>query len=217
CGALALILVEPLVGAGPVILSRVGGMDAFIARAVSVAVLVVLSYALVASLAMVAWHGGSTLREGVPPSVPVLIAGGFILGMIAVGTSGAVTALGDTMSPAGGLLEGLRQDLGPRSSFLIRLRWFHLLLAAGLAVAAIRWVDARRKAVAVRAVKWRLTVLRGLLLIQLAAGTATVILQAPVWLQLVHLLLGAAVWVLMVVCLVEAPVRRVRYKRDDRS
>jgi len=214
-GALALILVEPLVGAGPVILSGVGGVDAFIALAGSLGVLVILSYALVGSLAMVAWHGGSTPRERVPPSVPVLLAGGFLLGMIAVGMSGAVTALGDTVSPAEGWVEGLPQDLDARSSFLIQLRWFHLLLAAGLAVAAIAWVDARRKATGAQAANWRLTVLRGLLLIQLAAGTASVILQAPVWLKLVHLLLAELVWVLMCVCLSEAPARWPRYQGYD--
>jgi heme A synthase len=43
-----------------------------------------------------------------------------------------------------------------------------------------------------------------LLLIQLAAGAANVILLAPVWLQIVHLLLASAVWLLLVVCLAEA-------------
>ena len=48
-----------------------------------------------------------------------------------------------------------------------------------------------------------MTALRGLLLIQLAAGAANVILLAPLWLQILHLLLANLVWLLLVLCLAE--------------
>jgi heme A synthase len=42
-----------------------------------------------------------------------------------------------------------------------------------------------------------------MLLSQLAAGAANVILLAPVWLQILHLLLANVVWILLVLCLAE--------------
>jgi cytochrome c oxidase assembly protein subunit 15 len=40
-----------------------------------------------------------------------------------------------------------------------------------------------------------------------AAGAANVLLSAPVWLQLVHLLLAELVWILLIVCLAEGQAR----------
>ena len=199
--ALGLILVEALVGAGLVLMEWVGE-DASIGRAASIAVHLMITFALLASLALAAWHGGPK-REAAPPVVPTVIAGALILGMVVVGMSGSLTALGDTLFPPESLGQGLTQDLAPGAHFLIRLRALHPILSGAMVIGGILWADARRRVVSARGAKWRLTALRGLLLIQLAAGAANVILLAPVWLQILHLLLANLVWLLLVVCLVE--------------
>jgi len=200
--AAGLIVLEALVGAGLVLLRWVG-QDASIGRAVSIALHLIVTVALLASLEMVAWQGGPS-RAAVPPAVPAAIAVALAAAVVLVGMSGAITALGDTLFPAATLRAGLSQDLSPGAHFLIRLRALHPLLASALAIAGIVWADTRRRAVEPSGAKWRLTLLRGLLLIQLAAGAANVLLMAPVWLQIVHLLLANLVWLLLVLCLAEA-------------
>jgi heme A synthase len=199
--ALGLIIIEALVGAGLVLLQWVGE-DASVGRAVSIALHLTITLALLASLAMVAWR--SSPRETVPPSVRPWIAALLVAGVVVVGMSGAVTALGDTLFPSGSLAYGLAQDVAPRVHFLVRLRGIHPLLAGAIVVGGILWADGRRRVIELPQAKMRLTLLRGFLLIQLAAGVANVILLAPVWLQIVHLLLANLVWLLLVICLAEA-------------
>jgi heme A synthase len=200
--ALGLIIVEALVGAGLVVLHWVGE-DASTGRAISIALHLVITFALLASLALVAWFGGPT-RESAPPPVAPTMAVLLVLGMVVVGMSGALTALGDTLFPSLTLGQGLAQDLAPGAHFLIRLRALHPILSAAVVIGGVLWADARRRLVVRREAKWRLTALRGLLVIQLAAGAANVILLAPVWLQIVHLLVANAVWLCLVLCLAEA-------------
>ena len=45
--------------------------------------------------------------------------------------AGAVTALGDTLFPAETLAEGIEQDLSPSAHFIVRLRVWHPVFAAG--------------------------------------------------------------------------------------
>ncbi len=91
------------------------------------------------------------------------------------------------------------------ANLLLRLRLLHPLLALAVAGGAVGWADARRRAVAGTPAKWRLTLLRRMLLVQLAAGAANVLLLAPTWLQVLHLFLADLVWILLIVCLAEAP------------
>jgi heme A synthase len=201
--AMGLIVVEALVGAGLVVLQWVGE-DASTGRAISIVLHLIITFGLLASLTLVAWYG-APIREPVAPAVARWIAAVLIAGMTVVGMSGALTALGDTLFPPQTLAEGLLQDLDPAAPFLIRLRALHPVLSGVVVIVGILWADARRRVVLQRGAKWRLTALRGLLLIQLAAGAANVILLAPVWLQILHLLLANLVWLLLVVCLAEAP------------
>jgi heme A synthase len=199
--ALGLILIEAAVGAGLVLMQWVGE-DASVGRATSIALHLIITFGLLASLALVAWHGGPA-RAPVPPPVPRIIGGAFLLSLVVVGMSGALTALGDTLFPPDTLAQGLTQDVAPGAHFLIRLRGLHPLLSGAVVIGGIVWADARRRVVGTPGAKWRLTALRGLLLIQLAAGAANVILLAPVWLQIVHLLLASLVWLVLVLCLAE--------------
>jgi heme A synthase len=211
--SLALIVVEALVGAGLVLLHWVGE-DASTGRAVSIAVHLIITFALLASLTLVAWRAGPG-RSAVPPPVPIVAAVLLIVGIVIVGMSGAITALGDTLFPPQTLGQGLAQDIAPGAHFLLRLRALHPLLASVVVVAGMVWADGRRRAVEAASAKWRLTALRGLLLIQLALGAANVILLAPVWLQILHLLLANLVWLLLVVCLAEAAPRGAARQQPD--
>src|SRR5690606_40131227 len=115
-----------------------------------------------------------------------LVAAVGLLGILLTGASGAVAALGDTLFPARTLSEGLGADLSPASHFLLRLRVLHPFIAVvtgGYLLLAARAL-VRRESSSVAAY----TAVTVLVVGQLIAGLVNVILLAPVWLQLLHLL-----------------------------
>jgi heme A synthase len=119
------ILTEGLVGAGLVLFGWVA-KDASLGRAISMAVHLINTFLLLGALSLTVWWtmGGSTQnfqQRGI-------ITGGLFLGLAGVlvlGVSGALTALGDTLFPVSTLQEGLQQDFSPTAHFLIRLRLLH--------------------------------------------------------------------------------------------
>lgn len=122
-----------------------------------------------------------------------------ILGLLVLGVSGAIAALGDTLFPSTTLAEGLRQDISETAHILIKLRVLHPLLAVSVGaflVLASRWVARVRPSEDVRRAASAITVLYA---VQLGAGVTNLLLLAPVWMQLVHLLLADFVWMAVVV------------------
>lgn len=128
--------------------------------------------------------------------IPLAI--GFLL-MLVLGASGAVTALGDTLYPASSLAEGFRQDFDPGAALLVRLRVWHPVIAVlvgAYLVAASVWIRSRLPIASIRAMSYALI---GLFIAQLLLGAINVILLAPVWMQLVHLLAADLVWISFVI------------------
>ena len=117
----------------------------------------------------------------------------------------AVAALGDTLFPASSLAEGLREDLSPTSHLFLRLRLWHPVIAV-LGSGYLIWLATvllRRKP-DLRVRQLALT-LGGLVLIQIAVGLLNVALLAPVWTQLVHLLIADATWITLVLLALSSP------------
>jgi len=194
------MFVEAGVGAMLVLLQMTADNDTM-ARAMVMGVHLVNTLLLVGAMVLAAWLAGG--RPAPSPSTDRLSAtllGLAVLGMLVLGASGGITALGDTLFPAGSLAEGLRQDLSPTAHLLVRLRVFHPLLAvlvAGYTVVAA-FVTGPSKGPLAR----RLThAVVGFMVLQIVVGSVNVILLAPVWLQLVHLLVADLVWISLV-CLV---------------
>lgn len=197
-GSVFFILTEAAVGAG-LVLFRLVAENESVARALFMAGHLANTFVLLASLTLTA-HWLSTdaplRREAVSRLGGSLAAAAVAL--LVVGKSGAVAALGDTLYPAQSVLGGLAQDLSPTAHFLVQLRVAHpilaLLGALVLAFAASRVLQAVTDAAARRAA-W---VVAALALLQLAAGLLNVALLAPVWMQIVHLLLADALWIAFV-------------------
>ena len=107
--------------------------------------------------------------------------------MIVVASSGAIVALGDTLFPSESLLEGMKKDFDKSSHFLIRLRILHPIFAVTASV--LSWfgrnciVKFRNSNVSSYGKAVSLGVLSQVLL-----GFLNMILLAPVWMQMVHLL-----------------------------
>lgn len=191
--SLAFMLSEALLGAGLVIFGLVAD-NASAARAFVVAAHLLNTFLLLASLTLTVWwaSGGGWLnvakyRHGL---LPVSLGA---LAILVVSCTGAITALGDTLFPATSLRDGLEADLASGSHLLVRLRTIHPVLAVMSALYLMssvwRIADGRRSGTSTaRLLMW-------LLVLQLGAGVLNVLLLAPVWLQMVHLLLADAVWV----------------------
>jgi heme a synthase len=192
--SLFFILTEAAIGAGLVLFELVAD-NASMARALFMAAHLLNTFVLLACLALTAeWlSGGGRERPARHPRAALAVAAG-VFALLATGTSGAVAALGDTLFPSASLGAALEADLSATSHFLIRLRVLHPALAVGtgllLMVAAPRL--AATASARARGLARGVAVLAG---VQLAAGFLNVVLLAPVWMQLAHLLLADAIWI----------------------
>jgi heme A synthase len=147
---------------------------------------------LLACLALTAWFGAGNPAPKLRGKAAWMAAIGLAAVML-LSITGAISALGDTLFPAPTLAAGLAQDFNPASSLLLRLRGLHPLFAAAVgawltfyAVGRLRF----SKAGALRVV--------ALVWIQLLAGLVNFLLQAPVWMQIVHLLIADLLWISLV-------------------
>ncbi len=119
--------------------------------------------------------------------------------VLVVGVTGSLAALGDTLFPAHSLGVALQQDFSLKSAWLVRWRWMHPTVAV-LASVFFLWVLARAVQ---RSTYWNNRGLAALVLILLAVqyslGVMDVLLLAPVWLQVTHLLGADLLWTAFVV------------------
>jgi cytochrome c oxidase assembly protein subunit 15 len=123
-----------------------------------------------------------------------------------VGVSGSLAALADTLYPATTLRAALAQDINPNSPWMLHLRWAHpaLALLAGAAIVAL----VVRPLVRGVHVKGGGLVL-GLLGMQIVLGILDVLLLAPVWLQVVHLLGADCLWIALIVLAARTSIRPI--------
>ena len=189
------MITEALVGAGLVLFELVAE-NTSTTRALSISVHLLNTFLLIACISLTAWwaSGGRPIKIEAKDSSAWLLAIGFIAVLI-LGISGALTALGDTLFPVSSIEEGLRQDFSPTAHFLVRLRILHPTIAVIVGIyliIIISWVFSRMRH-RENMILGRLTIL--LILIQLLAGLINVYLLAPVWMQLIHLLLADLVWI----------------------
>ncbi len=197
-GALALMVVEALLGAGLVLL-RLVGTDSSVTRVVGMGLHLLTTFALLAALLLAGLWAHGTARPhftGQRPVSTLLLAS--LGALLVLGVTGAIAALGDTLFPARSLHEGLLQDASPTAHFLLRLRILHPVLAAAgasllLATAAVAAFMRPGRAVRRAALGVALAVLA-----QLLVGLVNLALLAPLGLQLLHLVLADVVWLAVV-------------------
>jgi len=196
--SLILIVIEALLGAGLVLFGLVAD-NASRMRAFSMVAHLVNTFFLLGALTLTAWwaSGGPGFRLRGQGRIGSLLLAGTI-GILLVGATGAIAALGDTLFPAASLSEGLRDSFSRDSHPLVRLRKLHPFLAIGVGlflILAARLIARVRPSPLTRRLADSLI---ALYLLQIFAGVVNVILLAPVWMQLVHLLLGDFVWIAFV-------------------
>jgi heme A synthase len=188
------MIVESLVGAALVLLQLVA-YNVSLARAVWMAGHLVSTFLLLGAIALTAWwaSGGEWLRlrkQGWVLWTQVFAA----IAMFVLGASGAITALGDTLVFGGGI-SPTESTLVAR---LVDLRIYHPILAliTGGFVALAAWTArVQRPSAATRWLSTAIWVVYGL---NLVLGAVNVALKAPVWIQIVHLLITDTIWILLV-------------------
>ena len=209
--AMILVLNEALLGALLVLLRLVGHNESA-AREVYLCFHFANTLLLLASLALSAeflsrprMRATTSLRHGmlVFPTLG-------ILAMLMVGVSGSLAALGDTLFPSTSLAGAFHQDFSATAPWLLRLRWVHPA-SAFIAGAFIAWllVQALRRTASSKTRALGMAVLCALL-VQYLLGVFDVLLRAPTWLQVVHLLGADVFWILLVLltanfCLIVKP------------
>jgi len=117
-----------------------------------------------------------------------------LIATITVGVSGSLAALGDTLFPSSSLRMAIEQDLAAGSPLLLRLRGLHPASAL-VAGAFVVWLLTRARR---RGSDRLTTVVLTLLGVQFVLGVLDVVLLAPVWMQIVHLLGADLYWVALV-------------------
>lgn len=192
------IITEALIGAG-LVLFRWVAQDASLGRAISIVFHLVNTFLLLGCLTLTGWwaSGGGRIQTTGRGIVSWMTIIGLI-GMLILGASGALAALGDTLFPSSNLGEAIQQDFSATAHFLIRLRIFHPSIAVIVSCYLIILSGYLRLRSGAGTVKRWSRILTILVVIQLAAGLVNVLLLAPVWLQLVHLLLADAVWIALI-------------------
>lgn len=195
--SLLLMMTEALVGAGLVLFQLVAE-NASVGRAIAMGAHLVNTFLLLTAMARTAWHAAPLIA---PPEAPLPLRARLLgrfgsAGLVLVGVSGAIAALGDALFPSESLAEALRVDLSPTSHVLIQLRILHPVFAVlvGSTLAGLApWIA--RSAGAGRGAARLASAIGGLVGLQIVLGVTNVLLLAPVWMQIVHLLVADLLWI----------------------
>lgn len=193
------IITEALVGAGLVLTGNTAE-TLTAARPFWMAGHLINTFILLAFLSLTAWYasGGKRFNFKAQPKVLVFLAIALI-GIFFVGLSGSVAALSSMLFPSNTLAEGLAKDFSAASNILLRLRISHPFLSISLGVFLIflaGWF--RAKAPENFQIKRWADFLSILVFVQFISGAITLLLLAPIVMQIIHLFLADAVWIAFV-------------------
>jgi heme a synthase len=188
------LVTEALIGAALVKLEQVA-QNASVGRAYSLSAHLINTLTLLACLALTVWWAAGGARLSLRGREAWLALPGIAL-LVLAGIGGAIAALGDTLFPATSLAAGFHADFDPAAHLFLRLRLLHPLLAAS----AGGWIVVYALTRAARLPESRPLAYStaALVGVQVVAGITNLLLLAPVWMQMVHLLLADLLWISLV-------------------
>ena len=207
--SLVLMLLEAAIGAS-IVLLRYVAHDASAPRAIWVGLHLVNTFLLVGALVVTALRAGGSHGPRVASSGRAALLTLAIALTLLVGASGAITALGDTLFPAGSLSAGMEADLSPGAHFLVRLRVIHPLVAVVSALVLMGLaglVSFERPSPALKAAAMAVAATQ---LAQIGVGLLNLVLLAPITIQIAHLLFADLAWIALVVFVHRARLERPR-------
>jgi cytochrome c oxidase assembly protein subunit 15 len=203
------MLGEVAIGAALVLLHLVGDNDS-ISRAVIMGVHLLNTFLLVGAMTLTAHFagGGPGFRVRGHGTLSWLAIGS-VVGIMFVGASGGVAALGDTLFPAESLGTALAQDLSTTAHVLVRLRIVHPFVAVGVAMLVLftRVAFHSKRGDNPGVGQWGL-LLRVLVVGQMMLGLVNTMLLAPIWMQLAHLFVADALFIALTMLIAVGFCRR---------
>ena len=195
--AAVLLLNEALLGALLVLFDHAGGLDRSTTHALFSCLHFGNTLFLLAALGLTArWISSDGRRFSAVRTPYQIIATGLgLVSVMVIGITGSLSSFGDTIFPADSLRRAVLQDFSSSGPTLLRLRVLHpIAVVVGsmyvLWLLQAFWRKQERSA-------W-MSVLPITLTGQMALGAMNVILLAPVWLQMTHLLVAEIFWILLV-------------------
>jgi len=199
------MITESLVGAG-LVLFRLVGEDASIARAVIAPVHLINTLFLIGSLALTAWWSNH------PEHRPVWKGQGLVgwalglgfVGILTVAASGALTSLGDALFPVRNTAEAVGRALTPGEHFLVQLRIYHPFIAVMMSVYGVLVANLVAALRPSNHTRFFARMAGVVFILQLGMGYLNVYEAAPLYTQLPHLLLSDAVWITWLLLAVSA-------------
>ena len=202
--ALVLVAFEAMIGRGLVLTGWVA-YDKSLGRAILQSVHLANTFLLLGALSLVwAWSRGAKLPNWKGQSGVVWALGIGFVGMLLLGVSGAVTALGDNLFPVSSSSQAVIDSLDPTKHFLVRLRILHPLIAGSVGLYLLLIAGVLGNLRPSERVKRLARTVASILLAQIALGLVNVWLKAPIPLQMLHLLVADLMWISFVLLAVEA-------------
>lgn len=151
---------------------------------------------LLAALTLTAWwssgHARLNLRSDGKLSAMWALC---LVGVVAIAITGALSALGDTLYPVSSLAEGMRQDFAHDAALILKTRPLHPLTATLVSLLVAWTLMTTRRLCADAFVQKAVPITLGLLGAQYVFGWWNLLMLAPIWAQLTHLLLANLLWI----------------------
>ncbi len=185
--SLVFIIIEGAIGAILVRLELVAD-NASIWRAVAIAIHQANTFILLGVMTLTAYYANAKEKVTLRGGRTLILIGG--IGLLLVAATGAVTALGDTLFPAESIIEGIRQDFTPGMNFLVRLRIIHPIVAVAAGMILLVISELTVADTNVQHVRKTARTVSIIVVVQWLVGAVNVILLAPGWIQIIHLLLA---------------------------
>lgn len=206
------IVTEALIGAGIVLLEYVAENASYY-RAAWMALHLVNTFILMGAIGLLAWDARFPARRTLTQHGMLAVVGkGIVVLFMLISMMGAVSALGQTLFPAlpeQTIVEHVTADPYADTPYPMLLRMVHPLLAVAVAMAMIAWAQRVAEQFSGRtrtAAHWML----GFVVAQVVIGFGNVALNAPGWMQLVHLGVGNGLWLSLVAVLASLGVEPAR-------
>ncbi len=206
------ILIEGAIGAALVLLELVEN-NASVWRAGMHAIHLLNTYVLLMWVVLTAWAAiVPQVRLQMTRTAWLLVAAAVAMGVLSA--AGAVTALGDTLFLSGALAEQMGEENAARH-FLVQLRVIHPVMAVFVSLFLLAvggWLHNRAHTASTQRFA---SAMMSIVVLQVLVGLFTIVLRAPLFMQISHLLLADLLWITLLVLIFEvaAHVRETSVQR----
>lgn len=188
------MLTEALIGAGLVLFEQVA-KNASITRAYSLSLHLINTFTLLAVIALTAKAAQQSAPANTTTHRKPALFYSALAGLILLGISGAIAALGDTLFPATSLAAGIREDFTPTANIFLKLRVFHpgIAVIASAYLLFVVWYSIKRNHRP--DLQFAALGVTMLVVTQMLLGVINLAMLAPVPMQLIHLFVADLVWI----------------------